>query len=50
MTTQYNPEDLRQQLRVRGVFDPMWLLNPAKVFPLQGRELDDEALEGRAAA
>ena len=23
--------------RVRGVFDPGWLLNPAKVFPLEGR-------------
>ena len=22
---------------VRGVFDPGWLLNPAKVFPLEGR-------------
>jgi glycolate oxidase len=41
MTTQYNSEDLRQQLRVRGVFDPMWLLNPAKVFPLEGRDLDE---------
>ena len=38
MTHQFNPEDLRQQLRVRGVFDPLWLLNPAKVFPLEGRE------------
>ena len=26
-----------QQMRVRGVFDPGWLLNPAKVFPLDGR-------------
>jgi glycolate oxidase len=24
-------------MRVRGVFDPGWLLNPAKVFPLEGR-------------
>jgi glycolate oxidase len=38
MTYQFNPEDLRQQLRVRGVFDPLWLMNPAKVFPLEGRE------------
>ena len=22
-------------MRVRGVFDPAWLLNPAKVFPLE---------------
>jgi len=37
MTYQYNPADLEQQMRVRGVFDPRWLLNPAKVFPLEGR-------------
>ncbi|MFN3686874.1 FAD-linked oxidase C-terminal domain-containing protein [Salinarimonas sp.] len=37
MTTQYTREDLHQQMRVRGVFDPLWLLNPAKVFPLDGR-------------
>jgi glycolate oxidase len=23
---------------VRAVFDPKWLLNPAKVFPLDGRD------------
>jgi glycolate oxidase len=37
MTHQFNPADLAQQMRVRGVFDPLWLLNPAKVFPLEGR-------------
>ena len=37
MTVQFAPEDLAQQMRVRGVFDPAWLLNPAKVFPLEGR-------------
>lgn len=37
MTVQYNPEDLHQQMRVRAVFDPAWLMNPAKVFPLEGR-------------
>ncbi|MGE7413134.1 FAD-linked oxidase C-terminal domain-containing protein [Methylobacterium tarhaniae] len=37
MTVQYNPEDLAQQMRVRAVFDPAWLMNPAKVFPLEGR-------------
>ncbi|AWB19699.1 FAD-binding protein [Methylobacterium currus] len=37
MTYQYNPEDLQQQMRVRAVFDPAWLMNPAKVFPLEGR-------------
>ncbi|QRE75452.1 FAD-linked oxidase C-terminal domain-containing protein [Methylobacterium aquaticum] len=37
MNVQYNPEDLHQQMRVRAVFDPAWLMNPAKVFPLEGR-------------
>jgi glycolate oxidase len=37
MTEQFTAIDLAQQMRVRGVFDPLWLLNPAKVFPLQGR-------------
>ncbi|TDR93947.1 FAD-linked oxidase C-terminal domain-containing protein [Enterovirga rhinocerotis] len=37
MTCQYDPTDLAQQMRVRAVFDPAWLLNPAKVFPLDGR-------------
>ncbi|THD85143.1 FAD-binding protein [Aliigemmobacter aestuarii] len=34
MTVQYAPADLEAQLRVKDVFDPKWLLNPAKVFPL----------------
>jgi glycolate oxidase len=34
MTTQFDPEDIEAQLRVKDVFDPKWLLNPAKVFPL----------------
>ncbi|MFC2969342.1 FAD-linked oxidase C-terminal domain-containing protein [Acidimangrovimonas pyrenivorans] len=34
MTVQYAPDDLEAQLRVKDVFDPKWLLNPAKVFPL----------------
>jgi glycolate oxidase len=38
MRFQFNPEDLNQQMRVRAVFDPQWLLNPAKVFPLDGRD------------
>ena len=37
MPFQFSPEDLQQQMRVRAVFDPAWLLNPAKVFPLEGR-------------
>ncbi|MDP4594887.1 MAG: FAD-binding protein [Beijerinckiaceae bacterium] len=39
MRHQFSEAELQQQLRVRAVFDPQWLLNPAKVFPLDGREL-----------
>ncbi|WP_096786742.1 FAD-linked oxidase C-terminal domain-containing protein [Rhodobacter sp. CZR27] len=34
MTVQFSPADLEAQMRVKDVFDPRWLLNPAKVFPL----------------
>ncbi len=34
MSVQYNPADLEAQMSVKDVFDPSWLLNPAKVFPL----------------
>ncbi len=34
MEVQYGPQDLEAQLRIKDVFDPGWLLNPAKVFPL----------------
>jgi glycolate oxidase len=34
MTAQFSADDLEAQLRVKDVFDPKWLLNPAKVFPL----------------
>ena len=34
MTVQFTGADLEAQLRVKDVFDPQWLLNPAKVFPL----------------
>lgn len=37
MRVQFTEEDLRQQMLVRAVFDPAWQLNPAKVFPLDGR-------------
>jgi glycolate oxidase len=37
MRKQFTEIDLNQQMRVRAVFDPAWLLNPAKVFPLDGR-------------
>ncbi|MDO5758052.1 MAG: FAD-linked oxidase C-terminal domain-containing protein [Rhodobacterales bacterium] len=34
MSYQFAPEDLDIQMAVKDVFDPDWLLNPAKVFPL----------------
>lgn len=34
MVDQYAHEDLEIQMSVKDVFDPKWLLNPAKVFPL----------------
>ena len=34
METQYSAEDLEIQMAVKDVFDPGWLLNPSKVFPL----------------
>lgn len=38
MHVQYAPEDLEAQMAVKDVFDPGWLLNPAKVFPLSASE------------
>jgi glycolate oxidase len=36
MTVQFLPHELTQQRAIKSAFDPAWLLNPAKVFPLQG--------------
>lgn len=48
MSLQFTPQDLRQQMRIKDVFDPRWLLNPAKVFPpdVYGMQIDadDEVL------
>ncbi|MFC3612493.1 FAD-linked oxidase C-terminal domain-containing protein [Lutimaribacter marinistellae] len=38
MGHQYGPHDLDAQMAVKDVFDPEWLLNPAKVFPLDVSE------------
>ena len=38
MPVQFTPDDMEAQLRVKDVFDPRWLLNPAKVFPLDVTE------------
>ncbi len=38
MLHQYGAVDLEAQMAVKDVFDPAWLLNPAKVFPLSVSE------------
>lgn len=38
MGHQYSDADLDQQMAVRATFDPDWILNPSKVFPLDGRD------------
>jgi glycolate oxidase len=38
MLDQFAPDDLDMQMAVKDVFDPKWLLNPAKVFPLASSE------------
>ena len=35
MAVQFAAADMEAQMRVKDVFDPKWLLNPAKVFPLE---------------
>jgi len=52
MRVQFSPTDLALQMRIKTVFDPKWLLNPAKVFPLDGREAAHDLAHdfGREAA
>jgi glycolate oxidase len=38
MHVQYDPVDLEAQMAIKDVFDPKWLLNAAKVFPLDASE------------
>ena len=37
MPYQFSAQDLALQMAVKSALDPDWLLNPAKVFPLEGR-------------
>ena len=39
MRVQFTDTELALQMRIKTVFDPQWLLNPSKVFPLDGREV-----------
>ena len=45
MDVQFAPADLEAQMAVKDVFDPAWLLNPAKVFPLATSEARRMAAE-----
>ena len=35
MSVQFTARELDQQRAIKTAFDPQWLLNPSKVFPLQ---------------
>jgi glycolate oxidase len=50
MRVQFSDADLMQQMRIKTVFDPEWLLNPAKVFPLDGRPVAADRAEPAASA
>lgn len=43
MHAQFDGNDLAVQTRIKSVFDPKWLLNPAKVFPLDCRDQVSDA-------
>jgi len=38
MRHQYSDADLAQQMAIRAAFDEGWIMNPSKVFPLEGRD------------
>ena len=42
MTVQFTHVELAQMMRVKEAFDPNWLMNPAKVFPLEMARPSDE--------
>lgn len=42
MHVQFSEADLALQMRIKTVFDPQWLLNPSKVFPLDVRALAEQ--------
>lgn len=49
MVHQFTETDLGYQMAVKSAFDPQWLLNPAKVFPLEGRPEPSRPPLGKAA-
>lgn len=49
MSVQFNATELDQQRRIKSAFDPDWLLNPNKVFPLQDMPITGAAALPHAA-
>jgi len=49
MEVQYSPSDLAVQMRIKSIFDPNWLLNPGKVFPLSALEAGERPAAEQAA-
>jgi glycolate oxidase len=43
MPVQFDSHELDQQRRIKSAFDPEWLLNPSKVFPLADTALGQAA-------
>ncbi len=43
MPVQFSDTEIGLQMRIKSMFDPNWLLNPAKVFPLAAREKTNKA-------
>lgn len=50
MTVQFSETDLKVQMRIKSVFDEGWLLNPAKVFPLESRAVMQATTDASAVA
>jgi glycolate oxidase len=49
MQVQFSPSDLAVQMRIKTVFDPQWLLNPGKVFPLEMLATSEQPAADQAA-
>ncbi len=45
MGVQFSPADLAVQMRIKSVFDPQWLLNAGKVFPLEAADTQEAPAE-----
>jgi len=47
MGEQFSANDMEMQMRVKDCFDPKWLLNPAKVYPLEVSKERRERLQNQ---